>query len=111
MDVVHYGLGRVSAPVAGDVSSSDASRSTAEVSELEVKYRCMTAHLSSLTLECGIWCSSSQERGDDIISLRALLENSKHEYKLIGGQIKVLQKLSGSLFFERDECNAKVGRL
>lgn len=79
-DVVDLALGCVSAPGAGDVSSKHALRRNSEVYEPQIKYDLPVAQLSSVSSECGTARLLAQERGDDIIRLRALFNTSKDEY-------------------------------
>lgn len=100
---------RVLTLVAGDVSSNDASRCTAEVSELQIMYSCLAAQLSGVTSECGPWSLLARKCGDDSINLRASLDMSEDGSKRLEGQIAVLQEEKEPAALERDACNAKAG--
>lgn len=52
-----------------------------------------------------------RKRGDEIIDLRASLNTTKEEYKLLEGQILAPQNEKEAVAFEQDAYNAKVGRV
>lgn len=92
--------------------SNDTLWRIADASELQIKYDFLVAwQLSRATLESGTWLLMARERGDDTTNLRALLNMSTDESKLLEGQIAAFQKEKEAVSFERSACNAKVGCL
>lgn len=70
IDMTDFALGIISGRVASDVSSNHSLRRTAEVFELRIKHYRLVAHLSSVTLECGIWHLLAREQVDENTDLR-----------------------------------------
>lgn len=52
----------------------------------------------------------ARETADEISNPRVLLDAFKDKYKLLEGQIAVIQKKTELVSFERDACYTKVGR-
>lgn len=102
LNKVDSGLGRLPAPVVGEVLCSDALRLTAEVSELQIRYNLLAAQLVSFTLECATRHSLTIERGNDIMNIRPSVETSNDGYKLPESQVAVIENEKEAIAFERD---------
>lgn len=100
-------LGVVRLLLPGDVFPNGALRRTAEMSELQMKYDRLVDQLSSIISDSGTQRLLARERGDDIISFRALLDTSKDAYSPLEGQIAFVQKGTEVLASVEDACNAR----
>lgn len=81
------------------------------MSEFQIEYDRLAAWLSSVTSEQNDWRFLTRDHGDEIINLPPSLDTFKYCFKLLTGEIVVIQMKTEAVLFERDAGKEKKGRL